>query len=54
MGNFDPGKAFWIISRDAKTTDTSSGTDVSGQADFAISLTSGFSQIGNLSERRKS
>lgn len=53
MGNFDPGKAFWIISRDAKTVDTGSGTDVSGQADFAITLTSGFSQIGNLSERRK-
>jgi len=53
VGNFDPGEAFWIISRDAKTVDTGSGTDVSGQTDFAITLTSGFSQIGNLSERRK-
>ena len=47
VGNFSPGKAFWIISKDVKTVDTGPGTDVTRQSDFVISLPSGWSQIGN-------
>ena len=47
VGNFSPGKAFWIISKDVKTIDTGPGTDVTRQTDFVISLPSGWSQIGN-------
>lgn len=47
VGDFSPGKSFWIISQDAKTVDTGPGTDVSRQSDFVINLPSGWSQIGN-------
>lgn len=47
VGDFSPGKSFWIISEDAKTVDTGPGTDVSRQSDFVINLPSGWSQIGN-------
>jgi len=47
VGDFSPGKSFWIISEDAKTVDTGPGTDVSRQTDFVINLPSGWSQIGN-------
>ncbi len=45
VGDFAPGKAFWIISQDAKTVDTGPGTDI--RTDFVINLSSGWSHIGN-------
>lgn len=47
IGNFSPGKASSIISKDTKTVDTGPGRDVSRQTDFVINLLSGWSQIAN-------
>ena len=47
VGNFSPGRAFSIISKEAKTVDTGPGRDVSRQSDFVINLLSGWSQIAN-------
>ncbi|MBA7494122.1 hypothetical protein ES702_04695 [subsurface metagenome] len=46
-GDFAAAKAFWIISKDAKTADTGPGTDVGRETNFVINLPSGWSQIGN-------
>jgi len=44
--SFTPGKAFWLITKDAKQIDVEEGTNVDTSGDYSINLASGWTQIG--------
>jgi hypothetical protein len=47
IANFEPGNAFWLITRKSKTWDTGSGKSMSTSQNAVITLTPGWNQIGN-------
>jgi methionine-rich copper-binding protein CopC len=47
VANFEPGNAFWLITRKAKTWDAGSGKSLSTGQKAVITLTPGWNQIGN-------
>jgi len=47
IGNFDPGRGFWLITREAKPLLTGSGKSVTTEQNYVIALPPGWSQIGN-------
>ncbi|MCP4712563.1 MAG: hypothetical protein GY869_28390, partial [Planctomycetes bacterium] len=46
-GRFQPGKAFWLITKDAKTVDSGSGTSVATTNFVQVDLDAGWNMIGN-------
>ena len=47
IGNFDPGRGFWLITRGSKPLLTGSGKSVTTEQNYVITLPPGWSQIGN-------
>ncbi len=45
--NFDPGKGFWLITRNARTMAAGAGLSVTTAQNFIITLQPGWNQIGN-------
>ncbi|MBN2009982.1 choice-of-anchor D domain-containing protein [candidate division KSB1 bacterium] len=45
--SFEPGKAFWLITKDAQPFDVSAGQSVRVDQDFTIQLNAGWNMIGN-------
>jgi len=45
--NFDPGKGFWLITRNARTLAAGAGLSVTTAQNFVITLQPGWNQIGN-------
>jgi hypothetical protein len=46
-GDLEPGRAFWLISKETKTITFGSGTYITRLEDFSLPIVNGWNQIGN-------